>query len=239
MVGVRTDIRKQVRELLLDYILPDYSENRPEVKDRILRMSNSITNAQAEAFLAVYDCVAQKSDRDSIRTRQAMYAPNEWSVGLTFYSTRITRKGSSSEVMSCLFPSKTPESLEFYFSGVEKETSGRTFETRSIRFGLPVRRGSVKVTEQNKNDVAQWACRLFEEGYTYSRRFQQKQVAAYPQLIVDDKGNRLAVVLDYQEFEDFMGSLKEFMDTIDRQEGQQRLQIPQGFERILERVPGE
>jgi hypothetical protein len=62
---------------------------------------------------------------------------------------------------------------------------------------------------------------------------------AYPQFIVDEKGNRLAVVLDYQEFEDFMGSLKQFMDTIDQQDAQQRLQIPQGYERILERVPGE
>jgi hypothetical protein len=168
-----------------------------------------------------------------------MYAPNEWSVGLTFYNSRITRKGSSSEVMSCLFPSKTPESLEFYFSGLEKETSGKTFETRSMRFGLPVRRGAVKVTEQNKNEVVQWACRLFEEGYAYSRRLQPKTIPAFPQFLVDDKGNRLAVVLDYQEFEDFMGSLKEFMDTIDRQEGPQRLQIPQGYERILERVPGE
>ncbi|MBM3925340.1 MAG: hypothetical protein FJ320_05035 [SAR202 cluster bacterium] len=239
MVGVKTDVRKQVRELMLDYILPDYSENRPEVKDRIVRMSNALTNAQAEAFLSVYDCVTEKSNRDSIRTRQAMYAPNEWSVGFTFYNTPITRKGSSSEVMSCLFPSKTPDSLEFYFSGIERETSGKTFETRSMRFNLPVRRGSVKVTEQNKADVIQWACRLFDEGYSYSRRFLQKQAPSYPQFVVDEKGNKLAVVLDHQEFEDFIGSLKEFMDNIDQREGQQRLQIPQGYERVLERVAGE
>ena len=98
-------IQRQVEQLLLDNIHPDYGEDEDKnnVRLRIVDVTSNITNDQARAFISIHEEASKSVDPDAIRTRQTKFSSTGSSIGLLYYDRPIV-KGISIEVLACLLP---------------------------------------------------------------------------------------------------------------------------------------
>jgi hypothetical protein len=157
--------QREVRDLLLAYIHPDYAENSETVKHQITVVTERTSDIAAETLLEVERAARGLGvPREAIRTRQTKHTQMGWGVGLAIYNRPIV-KGRCREVLGCILPSEGGTSrVEFWVSGVSNDTSGLTSPKDQVRCEMPVRHAIVDVTRDNQADIMRAVDQWLREG---------------------------------------------------------------------------